>query len=80
MAENDVKKMNLKLIGDLKRAEEKRDSFEEMYGCDDERVMSAYIEYEHIRSSLTELEALFRDFKLTLIVHYTDLLFEKMSL
>ena len=67
-------------IGDeLKKAEEKCDSYEEMYENDNGLIMSAYTEYEKVRSPLTQLEALLQDFKLSLIDHYEQLLIEKRA-
>ena len=41
--------------------------------------MSAYIEYEKVRSPLTELESVLCDFKRCLIDHYEQLLIEKQA-
>ena len=67
-------------IGDqLKKAEEKCESYEEMYEGDDGLIMTAYTEYENVRSPLTQLEALLDDFKRSLINHYEQLLIEKRA-
>lgn len=79
IAENDVNEMKLNIGEDIKRAEEKCDTYEEMYEGDDELIMSAYIEYERIRSPLTELESVLSDFKRSLIDHYEQLLIEKRA-
>ena len=79
IAEKDVRDMELKLGDELKKAEEKCDSYEEMYEDDDGLIMSAYIEYERIRSPLTELESVLSDFKRSLIDHYEQLLIEKRA-
>ena len=79
IAEKDVRDMELKLGDELKKAEEKCDSYEEMYEGDDGLIMSAYIEYERIRSPLTELESVLSDFKRSLIDHYEQLLIEKRA-
>ena len=50
-----------------------------MYEDDDGLIMSAYTEYERVRSPLTQLEALLQDFKLSLIDHYEQLLIEKRA-
>ena len=77
IAENDVEQMKLKLCVELKRAEEKCDSYEEMYEDDDGLIMTAYDEYDSVRGPLTQLEELLRDFKINLINHYERLLIEK---
>ena len=77
LAEEDVKHMELKLIVELKKAEEKCDAYEEMYEGDDGLIMSAYTEYEKIRNPITQLESLVQDFKISLIDHYEQLLIEK---
>ena len=77
IAEKDVKAMKLSIEADLKKAEEKCDSYEEMYEGDDGMIMTAYTEYEQVRSPLTQLEALLDDFKRELISHYEQLLMEK---
>ena len=79
IAEKDVRDMELKLGDELKKAEEKCDLYEEMYEGDDELIMSAYIEYERIRSPLTDLESVLSDFKRSLIDHYEQLLIEKRA-
>ena len=79
IAEKDVKQMKENIGADLKKAEEKCDSYEELYEDDDGLIMSAYIEYENVRSPLTQLEALLHDFKLSLIDHYEQLLVEKRA-
>ena len=79
IAEKDVRDMELKLGDELKKAEEKCDLYEEMYEDDDELIMSAYIEYERIRSPLTDLESVLSDFKRSLIDHYEQLLIEKRA-
>lgn len=77
IAEKDVKQMKLNIEDELKKAEEKCDSYEEMYEGDDGMIMTAYTEYEQVRSPLTQLEALLDDFKRELISHYEQLLIEK---
>ena len=77
LAEKDVEDMKSEIEDELKKAEEKCESYEELYDGDDELIMSAYIEYEDVRSPLTQLEALLCDFKLSLIDHYEQLLLEK---
>ena len=79
IAEKDVKQMKLNIGDELKRAEEKCDSYEEMYEGDDGMIMTAYTEYENVRSPLTQLEALLHDFKISLINHYEQLLIEKRA-
>ena len=79
IAEKDVKQMKENIGDDLKRAEEKCDSYEEMYEGDDGLIMTAYTEYENVRSPLTQLEALLHDFKISLIDHYEQLLIEKSA-
>ena len=69
IAEKDVKQMKSNIGAELKRAEEKCDSYEEMYEGDEGLIMTAYTEYENVRSSLTQLEALLDDFKRSLIDH-----------
>ena len=76
-AEEDVKHMELKLIVELKKAEEKCDAYEEMYEDDEGLIMSAYTEYEKVRNPITQLESLVQDFKISLIDHYEQLLIEK---
>ena len=80
IAEKDVEAMELKLIVELKNAEEKCDAYAEMYEDDEGLVMSAYIEYEQIRSPLTELEFALNDLKINLLDHYELLLIEKKAL
>lgn len=77
IAEKDVKQMKENIGDELKRAEEKCDTYEELYENDEGLIMSAYIEYENVRSPLTQLESLLHDFKLSLIDHYEQLLIEK---
>lgn len=77
IAEKDVEEMKLNLEDDLKKAEEKCDSYEEMYKDDLEIIMTAYEEYDSVRGPLTQLEELLRDFKINLINHYERLLIEK---
>lgn len=79
IAEKDVEKMKLDIGEELQKAEEKCDSYEELYEGDDGLIMSAYTEYENVRSPLTQLEALLQDFKLSLINHYEQLLIEKQA-
>ena len=79
IAEKDVKQMKSNIGDELKKAEEKCDSYEEMYEDDNGLIMSAYTEYEKVRSPLTQLEALLQDFKLSLIDHYEQLLIEKRA-
>jgi len=79
IAEKDVKQMKSNIGDELKKAEEKCDSYEEMYENDNGLIMSAYTEYEKVRSPLTQLEALLQDFKLSLIDHYEQLLIEKRA-
>ena len=79
IAEKDVNQMKKDIGDELKRAEEKCDTYEEMYEGDNELIMTAYIEYENVRSPLTQLEALLQDFKLSLIDHYEQLLIEKRA-
>ena len=79
IAQRDVNQMKLDIGEELKRAEEKCDSYEEMYEGDDGLIMTAYIEYESIRSLLTELESILYDFKRNLIDHYEQLLIEKRA-
>ena len=79
LAEEDVKDMELKLIVELKKAEEKCDAYEEMYEDDEGLIMSAYTEYEKVRSPITQLESLVQDFKISLIDHYEQLLIEKSA-
>lgn len=79
IAQRDVNQMKLDIGEELKRAEEKCDSYEEMYEGDDGLIMTAYIEYESIRSPLTELESVLSDFKRSLIDHYEQLLIEKRA-
>lgn len=75
--EEDIKSLKLKLIVELKNAEDKCDLYEEMYENDDELIISAYKEYEKVRSPLTRLETESRAYKLCLIDHYEELLREK---
>lgn len=77
LVEKDVENMKLNLEDDLKKAEEKCDSYEEMYKDDLEIIMGVYEEYEAVRSPLTQLEELLKDFKINLINHYERLLIEK---
>ena len=77
IAEKDVEQMKINIGEDLKRAEEKCDSYEEMYEGDEGLIMTAYDEYEQVRSPLTQLEALLRECKINLIEHYEQLLIEK---
>ena len=77
IAQRDVNQMKLAIEDDLKKAEEKCDSYEELYENDEGLIMSAYREYESVRSPLTQLEALLQDFKISLIDHYEQLLVEK---
>jgi len=79
IAERDVLEMKKAIGDDLKKAEEKCDSYEEMYEGDDGLIMSAYTEYENVRSPLTLLESVLSDFKLSLIDHYEQLLIEKRA-
>ena len=79
IAEKDVKQMKINIGDQLKKAEEKCESYEEMYEGDDGLIMTAYTEYENVRSPLTQLEALLQDFKLSLIDHYEQLLIEKRA-
>ena len=79
IAQRDVNQMKLDIGEELKRAEEKCDSYEEIYEGDDGLIMTAYIEYESIRSPLTELESILYDFKRNLIDHYEQLLIEKRA-
>ena len=79
IAQRDVNQMKLDIGEELKRAEEKCDSYEELYSGDNNRIMDAYIEYESIRSPLTELESILYDFKRNLIDHYEQLLIEKRA-
>lgn len=77
IAEKDVEAMKFNLEDDLKKAEEKCDFYEEMYKDDLETIMWVYEEYEAVRSPLTQLEEILRDFKINLINHYEQLLIEK---
>ncbi len=77
LVEKDVEAMKLNLEDDLKKAEEKCDFYEEMYKDDLETIMWVYEEYEAVRSPLTQLEEILRDFKINLINHYEQLLIEK---
>ena len=79
IAEKDVKQMKINIGDQLKKAEEKCESYEEMYKGDDGLIMTAYTEYENVRSPLTQLEALLDDFKRSLINHYEQLLIEKRA-
>ena len=79
IAEKDVKQMKINIGDQLKKAEEKCESYEEMYEGDDGLIMTAYTEYENVRSLLTQLEALLDDFKRSLINHYEQLLIEKRA-
>ena len=79
IAEKDVKQMKINIGDQLKKDEEKCESYEEMYGGDDGLIMTAYTEYENVRSPLTQLEALLDDFKRSLINHYEQLLIEKRA-
>ena len=76
-AQNDVNEMTNLLEDELKKAEEKCELYEEMYEDDTNLVMSAYEEYEEIRSPLTFYESILNDFKVILIEHYEQLLIEK---
>ena len=77
IAEEDVQAMKLRLLVDLKRLEEKCEMYEEMYEDDNDLVMSAYMEYEHARQPLTQLEEAAKAHKLILIDHYEEFLKEK---
>ncbi len=79
IAEKDVNQMKKDIGDELKRAEEKCDTYEEMYEGDNELIMTAYIEYENVRSPLTNLESILCDFKRSLIDHYEQLLIEKRA-
>lgn len=79
IAEKDVNQMKRDIGDELKRAEEKCDTYEEMYEGDNELIMTAYIEYENVRSPLTDLESILCDFKRSLIDHYEQLLIEKRA-
>ena len=79
IAEKDVNQMKKDIGDELKRAEEKCDTYEEMYEGDNELIMTAYIEYENVRSPLTDLESILCDFKRSLIDHYEQLLIEKRA-
>ena len=79
IAQRDVNQMKLDIGEELKKAEEKCDSYEEMYEGDNGLIMTAYVEYESIRSPLTELESILYDFKRNLIDHYEQLLIEKRA-
>ena len=79
IAEKDVKQMKINIGDQLKKAEEKCESYEEIYEGDDGLIMTAYTEYENVRSPLTQLEALLDDFKRSLINHYEQLLIEKRA-
>lgn len=75
--EKDIEDMKLKLLVELKTAEEKCEMYEEMYEEDSDLVMSAYIELERVREPITRLETESRAYKLSLIDHYEELLKEK---
>lgn len=75
--EKDIEDMKLKLLVELKTAEEKCEMYEEMYDEDSDLVMSAYIELERVREPITRLETESRAYKLSLIDHYEELLKEK---
>lgn len=77
IAEKDVEAMKFNLEDDLKKAEEKCDFYEEMYKDDLETIMWVYEEYDSVRSPLTQLEEILRDFKINLINDYGQLLIEK---
>ena len=77
LKEKDIEAMKLKLIVELKAAEEKCEMYEEMYEEDNDLVMSAYIELERVREPITRLEYESRAYKLSLIDHYEELLKEK---
>ena len=79
IAEKDVNQMKKDIGDELKRAEEKCDTYEEMYEGDNELIMTAYIEYGNVRSPLTDLESILCDFKRSLIDHYEQLLIEKRA-
>ena len=79
LTEKDIFSKKLELIVDLKKAEEKCDSYEEMYEGDEALIMTAYNEYENVRSPLTQLESLLNDFKRSLIDHYEQFLIEKSA-
>ena len=79
IAEKDVNQMKKDIGDELKQAEEKCDTYEEMYEGDNELIMTAYIEYENVRSPLTDLESILCDFKRSLIDHYEQLLIEKRA-
>ena len=79
IAEKDVNQMKKDIGDELKRAEEKCDTYEEMYEGDNELILTAYIEYENVRSPLTDLESILCDFKRSLIDHYEQLLIEKRA-
>ena len=79
IAEKDVNQMKKDIGDEIKRAEEKCDTYEEMYEGDNELIMTAYIEYENVRSPLTDLESILCDFKRSLIDHYEQLLIEKRA-
>ena len=77
LKEKDIEAMKLKLIVELKSAEEKCEMYEEMYEEDNDLVMSAYIELERVKEPITRLETESRAYKLCLIDHYEELLKEK---
>lgn len=77
ITEEDIKAMELKLIVELKAAEEKCEMYEEMYEDDEGLIISAFKEYENIRAPITHLEHQSRVYKLSLIDHYEELLKEK---
>lgn len=79
LTEKDISKKELELIVELKKAEEKCDAYEEMYENDEALILSAYEDYEKVRSPITALESLLWDFKLDLISHYEQLLIEKRA-
>ena len=77
--EENVREVKSEIEDELKKAEEKCDLYEEMYPDDFGIVLSAYTEYENIRSELTELESALYEFKIVLIDHYEKLLIEKRA-
>lgn len=80
LIEKDIEAMNLKLIVEIKNAEEKCEMYEEMYEEDNDLVMSAYIELERVKEPITRLETESRAYKLCLIDHYEELLKEKKTI
>ena len=77
IAEEEINGMKLRLIVELKSAEEKCEMCDEMYEEDNDLVMSAYIELERVREPITRLESQSRAYKLCFIDHYEELLKEK---